>query len=139
MAITPSSCSPVRARHIAVQICAAYGKCGLPAEFVDRYAGWGATELWQQVNVSPHFPYAAQIWTAMWRARTGEQLDGVIAIDPFTLGYLLDATGPVRLDDGTALTGANAADFILKDEYAVLAGAQRKQYLVTLGRAVFDL
>src|SRR5664280_2817505 len=87
---------------------------------------------------SPHFPYAAQIWTAMWRARTGEQLDGVIAIDPFTLGYLLDATGPVRLDDGTTLTGANAADFILKDEYAVLAGAQRKQYLVTLGRAVFD-
>jgi hypothetical protein len=110
----------------------------LPPEYVDRYADWGATELWQQVNVSPHFPYAAQIWTAMWRARTGEQLDGVIAIDPFTLGYLLDATGPVRLDDGTTLTGANAADFILKDEYAVLAGAQRKQYLVTLGRAVFD-
>jgi hypothetical protein len=111
---------------------------GLPAEFVDRYAGWGATELWQQVNVSPHFPYAAQIWTAMWRARTGEQLDGVIAIDPFTLGYLLDATGPVRLDDGTTLTGANAASFILKDEYAVLPGAERKQYLVSLGRAVFE-
>jgi Protein of unknown function (DUF4012) len=110
----------------------------LPAEYVDRYADWGVTELWQQVNVSPHFPYAAQIWTAMWRARTGEQLDGVIAIDPFTLGYLLAATGPVRLDDGTTLTGANAAGFILKDEYAVLAGAQRKQYLVTLGRAVFD-
>src|SRR5664280_1590768 len=113
-------------------------QAGVPAEFMARYADWGSTELWSQTNVSPHFPYAAQIWTAMWRARTGEQLDGVIAVDPFTLGYLLDATGPVRLDDGTTLTGANAADFILKDEYAVLPGAERKQYLVSLGRVVFE-
>lgn len=119
-----------------VQVTAA--QAGLPPEFVTRYADWGATDSWQQVNVSPHFPYAAQIWLAMWRARTGEQLDGVIALDPITLGYLIDATGPVRLDVGTTLTGANAADFILKDEYAVLAGPERKQYLVSLGRAVFE-
>jgi hypothetical protein len=64
-------------------------QAGLPADYIDRYRDWEPTGLWSQSNLSPHFPYAAQIWAAMWRAATGEQVDGVVALDPFALGYLL--------------------------------------------------
>ena len=45
--------------------------------------------LWVNVNMSPHFPYAAQLMAAMWQRQFGTSLDGVIATDPVALSYLL--------------------------------------------------
>ena len=49
----------------------------------------------------------------MWARKHGTQVDGVIALDPVALSYLLDATGPVTLPSGDVLTrrerGAAAA------------------------------
>lgn len=83
----------------------------------------------QDVNLTPDFPTTATTAQAMWKKKTGQRVDGVIAIDPVVLGYILDATGPVRLanpdlvalaDSGlpTELTGKNVVPTLLSDVYA---------------------
>jgi len=86
-------------------------------EFRQRYNGFGATRIWEQANASPHFPYAARIWLAMWQQQTGQRLDGVIATDPVAMADLLTATGPATLPDGQQITSANAVRATLHDAY----------------------
>jgi hypothetical protein len=73
--------------------------------------------LWGNANLSPHFPDAATIWLELWRRQFGERLDGVLATDPVALGHLVGAVGPLTLRDGTQLTGANTAAFVMEDAY----------------------
>lgn len=83
----------------------------------------------QDVNLTPDFPTAAQTALEMWRKKTGQQLDGVLSIDPVALGYVLEATGPVNLNDPllrqlageklpTELTAKNVVPTLLSDVYA---------------------
>ncbi|WP_253905834.1 DUF4012 domain-containing protein [Arthrobacter sp. H5] len=54
----------------------------------------------QDVNLTPDFPTAAMTAKAMWEARNmGPTIDGVVAIDPVVLANILNATGPVELED----------------------------------------
>lgn len=83
----------------------------------------------QDVNLTPDFPTAARAAQAMWERKTGQRVDGVISIDPVALGYILDATGPVKITDRelialasaglpTELTGSNVVQTLLSDVYA---------------------
>lgn len=58
----------------------------------------------QDVNLSPDFPTAAALFAKMYTDRTGTAVDGVVAIDPVALSYLLEGTGPVEVGDGVVLT-----------------------------------
>ncbi|WBO64900.1 DUF4012 domain-containing protein [Streptomyces camelliae] len=108
----------------------------LGSEFADQYGDNGPGEIWQNSNMSPHFPYAARIWTSYWRTHTGRDLDGAIAIDPATLGRLLGATGPARLADGTALTADNAVDLTERTSYAAYENVgERKAFFVEAASA----
>jgi hypothetical protein len=49
------------------------------------YDGAGTTTLYGNGNLSPNFPYAAQIWASMWQRKSGQRVDGVIAVDPTAL------------------------------------------------------
>jgi hypothetical protein len=60
---------------------------------------------------SPHFPDAARIWISMWEEKFHQRLNGAIATDPTTLGYLLGAVGPVRITPGVVMNKSNAASF----------------------------
>lgn len=97
----------------------------LPAPVVDlgedfalRYDRFGARRSWRSANLTPDVPSAARTWVALWKARTGETLDGAVLVDPVALAELLRATGPVTLTDGTRLTARNAVDVLLRDVYA---------------------
>ncbi|MGM7777324.1 DUF4012 domain-containing protein [Arthrobacter sp. KNU-44] len=83
----------------------------------------------QDVNFTPDFPTAATTALKMWERKKGERLDGAISIDPVALGYILDATGPVSLQDPQVLaltagklpnqlTGKNVVKTLLSDVYA---------------------
>lgn len=83
----------------------------------------------QDVNLTPDFPTAAATAQAMWEKKTGQQVDGVISMDPVALGYILDATGPVDITDPeiqaltsgglpTQLSGVNVVPTLLSDVYA---------------------
>jgi hypothetical protein len=71
----------------------------------------------QDVNYTPDFARSGELARAMWLERTGEEVDGVIAIDPVALSYILRATGPIDAGSGITLTSDNAADVLLSGVY----------------------
>jgi hypothetical protein len=107
----------------------------MPAEFLKLYGKNPA--ILQNSNLSPHFPYGAQIWMGLWKKKYGEQLDGVIAVDPIALSYVLRATGEVRLKSGEKITSENVVEETLKNAYKRYEkdNDARKQYLVDIMNA----
>lgn len=123
----------------------------LDPEF-ERVYGW-ANPLtdFRNSNLSPHFPYAAQIWQSMWEQQTGVKVDGVIALDPVALSYILGATGPVVLADGETINADNVVELTMSKAYArfptdfstyessketISASPARKKYLLSIANAV---
>ncbi|MCV7056545.1 DUF4012 domain-containing protein [Mycolicibacterium gilvum] len=91
-------------------------------------------------NISPHFPYAAEIWQGMWLEQTGMKVDGVIAIDPVALSYILGAVGPVTMPDGEVISRENVVELTESTAYSRFPletdQAARKQYLQDIANAV---
>ncbi|MEV8239984.1 DUF4012 domain-containing protein [Microbacterium testaceum] len=106
----------------------------------------------------PDFTVDGPIAREMYRSRTGVEVDGVLAVDPVVLSYLLKAIGPVELPTGDSLTDSNAVQLLMNEVYrryadpaaqdAVFAGAASAVFqglisgrgstdalLVALGRA----
>lgn len=109
----------------------------LGADFAARYGVDDPTGLFVNSDISPHFPYAARIWAAMWQQKSGERVDGAIAVDPTALSYLLAVTGPATMPDGSSVSADNVVALTQKDEYARYPNiVQRKAYLVAVARAV---
>ena len=107
----------------------------VPAEFTKLYGKNPA--ILQNSNLSPHFPYGAEIWMGLWKKQFGEQLDGVIAVDPSALSYVLEATGPITLESGEVITSENVVAETLQKAYKRYEkdNNARKQYLVDIMNA----
>jgi hypothetical protein len=107
----------------------------VPAEFTKLYGKNPA--ILQNSNLSPHFPYGAEIWMGLWKKQFGEQLDGVIAVDPSALSYVLKATGPITLKSGEVITSDNVVSDTLQTAYKRYEtnNDARKQYLVDIMNA----
>ena len=107
----------------------------MPAEFLKLYGKNPA--ILQNSNLSPHFPFGAQIWMGLWKKKYGEQLDGVIAVDPTALSYVLKATGEITLKSGEKITSENVVEETLKNAYERYEkdNDARKQYLVDIMNA----
>lgn len=89
-------------------------------------------------NQSPHFPYAAKIWKSMWERESGRRVDGVIALDPVALSYILGAEGSVTLPDGQVVTQDNVVELTASTTYIKFPKDQdaRKKYLQDIANAV---
>ncbi|KQO62321.1 DUF4012 domain-containing protein [Curtobacterium sp. Leaf261] len=72
----------------------------------------------QDVTLTPRFDLSAKLAREMWKRKYGQEVDGVLTLDPVTLGYILKATGPVTLPTGDTLTADNAASLLLSEAYA---------------------
>ncbi len=88
----------------------------LPAETTSLY-GDIAGEYMLDVTLAPQFDISGPLAREMWALQYGTQVDGVIAVDPVALGYLLEATGPVTLPTGDELSSDNAARMLLNEVY----------------------
>ncbi|PYY48076.1 DUF4012 domain-containing protein [Curtobacterium sp. MCBD17_023] len=93
----------------------------------------------QDVNLTPRFDVTGALAREMWKQKFGQQVDGVLAIDPVTLGYILRATGPVQLPTGDTLTSDNAAKLLLSDVYAKYPDpAVQDAFFASAASAVFE-
>ncbi len=113
----------------------------LPLDFGPDYAALYGDDpaTWAGANLSPHYPYAAQLWLKMWQDRTAERLDGAITTDPVTLSYLLEATGPVTLPDGREISADNVVSFTENEIYFLIEDdAERDEYLQQVAEAALD-
>lgn len=111
----------------------------LGSDFRDLYGRYDAGGLWQNSNLSPHFPYAARIWRDLNRRETGLTVDGVIAADPVTLSYLMPAIGSITLPDGEKVTAQSVVPLTQSEAYATFANRRdsRKRYLSSIAEQVF--
>lgn len=103
----------------------------------------------QDVNLTPDFPTAASTTQAMWKKKTGQLVDGVISVDPVALGYLLDASGPVKIASPApaALAGGalpaelssqNVVPTLLSDVYAkIRLPEQQDAYFAEVTKGIF--
>ena len=85
----------------------------------DLAARWGWTDPsqeWRALAMSPDFPANAKLAAEMWKAKTGEPVDGVIAIDPIGLQALIEVSGPVVVD-GKLITKDNVVRETLLQSY----------------------
>lgn len=97
----------------------------------------------ESVTKIPDFPTTAALTAGLWEKSVGMRFDGVLSVDPIALGYVLEAIGPVLLDDGSALTSSNVVDLLLSDVYerypdgasqdAFYAGASSLVFLAVAG------
>jgi hypothetical protein len=108
----------------------------VPQEFLNLYGNNPA--IIQNSNLSPHFPYGAEIWLGLWKEEFGEDLGGVIAVDPTALSYVLRSTGPITLADGEQITSENVVAETLEVAYKRYENDNkaRKQHLVDIMDAV---
>ncbi|MDP9989349.1 hypothetical protein J2S98_004539 [Arthrobacter oryzae] len=103
----------------------------------------------QDVNLTPDFPTAAATAQTMWAKKTGQQVDGVISIDPMVLSYILQATGPVTVT-GTELaavkaaglpselTGSNVVPTLLSEVYSKIPSPKLQDaYFAAVAKEVF--
>ncbi|ROP65047.1 DUF4012 domain-containing protein [Curtobacterium sp. ZW137] len=96
-------------------------------------------EYMQDVTLTPRFDVSAKLAQAMWKQKFGQQVDGVLAMDPVTLSYILRATGPVKLPTGDTLTSDNAVKMLLSDVYAKYPDpAVQDLFFASAASAVFD-
>ncbi|MFH8252154.1 DUF4012 domain-containing protein [Microbacterium sp. B2969] len=86
------------------------------------------------------FPTAAQMYRALWQQSMGGDVDGVISIDPVVLSYMLAVTGPVKLQDGSRISSANAVKVLLSETYEKFGidGDAADDYFGDVSARVFD-
>lgn len=103
----------------------------LGPEYNAQYGFQHPTTDSRNSNVSAHFPYAAQIWRSMWAQQSGVNVDGVIAIDPVALSYILGAVGSITMPDGETVSKDNVVELTESTLYSRFPTDQtaRKQYL----------
>jgi hypothetical protein len=115
----------------------------LPAGYRALYGNYLPAQKWITSNLSPNFPVAASIWAGLWQAQSGKHIDGAFGIDPYGLGDLLSAVGPIQLKgyEGT-FTGRNLPAYIESGEYvafqSLAAQSLRKQFLSEIAGAVLE-
>lgn len=71
----------------------------------------------QNVSADPDFPRTGELAATMWKQQKGQDVDGVISVDPYFLQDLLKVTGGFRSVAGVEVTGDNAAELLLHQVY----------------------
>lgn len=112
-----------------------------PKEYLDRYAQFEPESTWQNVNMSPDFPVVGQVISELYPQSGGEQVDGVLAVDPDGLAALLQLTGPVSVEGWPVpINAENVVDVTLRDAYEAFARTpERADFLGDVAEKAFDL
>lgn len=90
------------------------------------------------VNFTPDFPRTGEIAKAMWKAHAGQDVDGVIAIDPVFLQNMLKVSGGVTLEDGVTLDGTSTAQYLLNQVYIDKPEDQQDAYFSAAAGSAFS-
>jgi hypothetical protein len=87
-------------------------------EYRRRYSRYRPDDYFQNSSASPDFPSAARVASSFFTQSTGIAIDGVMAMDPFALGALVDLGGTIELPTlGRQFTGAELSAFLVTELY----------------------
>jgi hypothetical protein len=111
----------------------------LPDDYLRRWDGFDPLLRWRNATLGADFRMVAPVLEAMFVARTGVQLDGVIQIDPSGLASLLEAVGPVQVPELGEVGVDNLVPLVLNQAYIRYHGIeQRSDVLRDVAEAAFE-
>jgi hypothetical protein len=92
----------------------------------------------RDTNLTPDFPRAAALMSALHKRSFGTDVDGVISVDPVVLASVLKATGPIKVG-GETFTAHNVVRKLLHDVYQRFeTRPEQDAYFDRVARGVFD-
>ena len=92
----------------------------------------------RDMNLTPDFPRAASLISALQKRSFGTDIDGVVSVDPVALSSLLRATGPVQVG-GETFTAGNVVHKLLNEVYQRLDTRKAQDaYFDAAARGIFD-
>jgi hypothetical protein len=100
-----------------------------------RYLRQGS---WPNVNMTPDAPSAATMFERMYRAATGDRVDGTILADPLAFARLMQASGPAEVPGtGISVDADTVVDFVSNEAYSLFDdSSERKRILGAVAGAV---
>lgn len=112
----------------------------LTGDMADRW-GWLAPNWeWRNLMLSPRFAESAALASKMWVAAGNQPVDGVLGLDVVAVREILDATGPVVVDERRYSAG-NVVQELLHDQYGRFPPGEfgeRREALGRVARAAFE-
>ncbi|MGI8759273.1 MAG: DUF4012 domain-containing protein [Acidimicrobiales bacterium] len=92
---------------------------GVPVEgdLADRWGWLEPGREWRNLGITPRFDVTAPLAARMWAETSGEEVDGVLAVDVVALQAVLAAAGPIEVE-GEQLDAGNVVRDLLRDQYA---------------------
>jgi hypothetical protein len=110
----------------------------LPDDYLRRWDGFDPLLRWRNATMGADFTMVAPVLEAMFVARTGVQVDGVVQIDPAGLASLLGAVGPVEVPELGEVGADNLVPVVLNQAYIRYHGIEeRSDVLRTVAEAAF--
>lgn len=89
------------------------------AEFKAHYDRFGSRFFWPNTNMTPDFPTAATLLSAMWEQETGRPVDGFMAIDAVGLNGLLGLVGALDVPPVGQVDSTNFLRIALNEVYVL--------------------
>jgi hypothetical protein len=111
-----------------------------PADYVARYSRFNPQIYWENIVMTPDFPTAAGIITSLYPQCGGDQIDGVISVDPIGLAALLRVVGPVDVAGWPVpISSSNVVEIVGHQEFITYAtnNPGRLNFLQDLTKAVW--
>ena len=97
-------------------------------DYARRYDEFGGAGFWRNINMTADFPSAAIAIERLYERSEGEELDGVIAADPFALAEMLETTEPVTVaGSATEVDAENVVDYLTHDAYLEFTDSDRRK------------
>lgn len=91
----------------------------------------------RDTDLTPDFPRAAELMSALMRQKYAVQVDGVLSVDPVSLAEVLKATGPIRVGR-QQFTSANAVPILLNQTYQRYpTQAQQNAFFAAAAQGIF--
>jgi hypothetical protein len=110
-----------------------------PEPYERLYAVAGAnTSLWVNVPYSPDLEHTAAVAAALWEETLGQNVSGVLFVDPRGLAALLEPDTTLTIAETTEVTAAELPDFVYSDAYQLFASqSERREAILEAGGDAF--
>ncbi len=104
-----------------------------------RYDPYGGTGFPPNVNMTPDFPAVGQVLRAYYAEVLDDEVDGVLALDPYAFEALLRVAGPVTVAGIGEVTADDVVEFVSHSAYSVFTDPEvRKQIIGEVATAALQ-
>ena len=109
-----------------------------PEDYKNLY-GESASSIWLNDNISPHFPYAAEVWLDKFSRVLGHEIAGVVTIDPIVVERYMDKENISFVVNDEKISGKNFVDMTLYEAYIRFdeRDAERIEFLSEITKNLF--